>query len=110
MAINTPHFDLPFRFTGSGHAVTIEQGTEKDIKNCVNAALRTTRGTRLYVPNFGIEDFVFDNMPIDENTLIGQLLDSEPRAEVEIIQNILASELTDEISVALGSGVPDGSS
>lgn len=96
---NVPHFDFPFKFDNSGHPQTVEQDSDKDILNCVNAVLRTVRGSRLYVPDFGIDDFTFNQSPIDEALLTNQILESEPRADILIEQNL--DELIDAVIIGV---------
>jgi phage baseplate assembly protein W len=87
---STPHFDLPFRVQG-GSAVCVEQDTLRDIQNCVEAILRTHVGERESQPTFGIEDPTFQTIPLDPNSIINQVVESEPRAV------ILAEESPDRI-------------
>jgi hypothetical protein len=49
VGITQPHFDLPFRY-GRGREVVVQQDTVEDIRNCVEAGVRTLRGTRPWVP------------------------------------------------------------
>lgn len=80
MAVNAPHFDLPFTFGSGTHAKVVEQGLPKDVENCVTAAIRTVRGTRYYVPQFGVSDPIFRNMPVSIKILGDEIKSSEPRA------------------------------
>lgn len=95
--VNVPHFDYPFRFGPDGHVVTVEQNSEKDILNCVTAAAKTERGSRFYVPQFGIDDPTFKITPLDNTTLEAQLRESEPRSSIVTSQQI--SELVDQLTV-----------
>lgn len=97
--VNVPHFDFPMRFGADGHIVTIEQNSEKDLINCVYAALKTDLGSRLYVPGFGIEDPVFELAPIGPE-MINQIKASEPRADVLIQEHL--DDLTDYVTVGVG--------
>ena len=80
--------------------MTIEQNSDKDLMNCVFAAANTVRGTRFYVPEFGIDDLTFQDSPLDEATIAAQLTNSEPRADAQIVQQIV-----DGIVVRLTVGV-----
>lgn len=51
-----PHFNYPFRFTSSGHAETVEQGSDDDYIAQVMAVLKTPLGARIELLNFGISD------------------------------------------------------
>lgn len=100
--MNIPHFDLPFRFAGLTAAV-VEQDSSKDVTNCVEAALRTTRGTRLYVPDFGIDDPTFEKLPVDVNKIKAQVLRNEPRAGLDLMQwtdmlDVLITQITVGVS------------
>jgi hypothetical protein len=92
---DVPHFDLPFRFEGTQSAV-VEQDSDADILNCVNAAVRTTRGTRFYAANFGIDDPTFENQPINMTEILTQVRESEPRAQLngKQFEDFLEANLT----------------
>jgi len=81
-----PHFDMPFRFGSAGsHVAVVEQNTGEDVTNCVETILRTTRGTRLYVPNFGITDPTFSIKPLPTmvtDQMEQEVVENEPRAIV----------------------------
>lgn len=81
MAVLIPHFDLPFRFYGNSTAV-VEQDSNEDIANCVEAILRTPSGTRDDVEQFGTDDLTFSNRPVNIDLLTSQILSQEPRAEI----------------------------
>lgn len=80
-----PHFDMPFRFSGS-HAAVVDQDTLDDVSNCVEAILRTFEGQRQELPDFGIVDPVFNRQPIPLEPIIAAILDQEPRASILIEQ------------------------
>lgn len=98
-----PHFDLPFRITLNHHAAVVQQDTVEDVTNCVNAILRTTRGTRYYVPLFGIDDPTFQIAPIDLVAIENQVAESEPRAHMILDQLIetVAAYVEDRIQVGV---------
>jgi hypothetical protein len=80
-----PHFDLPFRYSGSSPAVA-EQDSVKDIVNCVEAIVMTGIGERVEVPEFGITPPLFAQQPIDISAILDQVVGLEPRADVVIEQ------------------------
>jgi phage baseplate assembly protein W len=82
----TPHFDLPFQIGKNRHAMVVQQDVLKDVENCVRAALLTRRGTRFYVPTFGIDDPTFEIVPIDIATIEHQVAENEPRAHMLLEQ------------------------
>lgn len=87
LMIETPHFDIPFRIEG-GKAVTVEQGSLRDIQNCVETILRTHVGEREGIPAFGIYDPTFTNIPVDRQLLVSQVTEFEPRAIVLIEESV----------------------
>jgi phage baseplate assembly protein W len=78
---DVPHFDLPFRMHGSSF-MAVEQDSLRDIQNCAEAVLRTHPGERETVPDFGIGDLTFLQLPIDPHTVAAQIQRFEPRASV----------------------------
>jgi len=79
-----PHFDMPFRFSTAGqHAAVVEQDSGDDVTNCVETTMRTTRGSRMFVPLFGITDPVFNIKPLPQfitDRMQQEVEQSEPRA------------------------------
>ncbi len=90
--MNIPHFSLPVRYDSAGRIVTVEQDSIDDVTNCVNAAVRTERGTRAWVPEFGITDPTFEMTPVDIKTMQDEISSSEPRAILNLNQNIETSD------------------
>lgn len=98
-----PHFDFPLKFQ-SGRAKVVQQDSDDDIANCVQVALLTPRGSRLYVPNFGVDDLVFSTPnTAQKSKLIAQLTDSEPRASISVIVGVIDKNLTEPITVGVGN-------
>lgn len=85
MAVLVPHFDLPFRLSGTSFAVT-EQDSERDIGNCVETIIRTPYGSRDDNPNFGLDDHTFENQPLAKDAIIAQIEDQEPRSTILITE------------------------
>jgi hypothetical protein len=79
MAVDVPHFDLPFQLTANG-AVVVEQDTLDDIANCVTAIAVTHIGWRAEVPTFGIPDVTFLRYPIGGEDINNWISNQEPRA------------------------------
>jgi hypothetical protein len=72
MAVEVPHFNLPFQLGASGAAV-VEQDSIDDIAVCVVAILSTHIGWRAEVPTFGMPDLALRRQPIgaeDIHTLV----------------------------------------
>lgn len=101
--VRIPHFDLPFRLDSTGHGVVTEQDHYQDISNCVEVVLRTQKGSRLYVPNFGIDDPTFQ-APVDLRAIEQQILINEPRGHVVITDRLGVDSLVDEIRVQVENG------
>jgi len=80
-----PHFDLPFRFTGP-HPAVVEQDLEDDVGNCVEVIFRTRVGERVELPDFGVDDWVFEVQPLSLDGVMQQLAAQEPRAVVSFEQ------------------------
>lgn len=76
-------FDLPFRLSGDGFA-QVDQDSEDDINNCVEAVMRFRPGQRSMLPEFGIRDLAFKEQPIDGEELVAQVAVHEPRAQVYV--------------------------
>lgn len=86
VVVNVPHLNLPMSFAPGGHAAVVEQNSVADVTNCVQAIVRTERGSRLYVPKFGIDDQTFRNQPLDLDLIRSQVHDTEPRAALALGQ------------------------
>jgi len=86
MAILAPHFDLPFKF-----GAVCEQGSQRDLANCVFAVVVCPKGFREEVPGFGTVDPAFDNPPVMTDDMRNSIAEQEPRAEIlfEIVYNFL---------------------
>lgn len=102
--VTIPHFDLPFRFGVSGEsAAVVQQGSQQDVRNCVEAIIRTPVGSRLHVPNFGIDDPTFLTSPLQTTNIEQQVIANEPRAVVALDSivdeiNTMADDITAEVS------------
>lgn len=75
----------PITFGADGRLKTVEKDTPEEIAQCVEMVLRTRRGSRLERTNYGVRDFVFDE--ISSPALIAEhvnraILEGEPRADV----------------------------
>jgi len=75
-----PHFDYPFRFGPTKHAVVVEQDSIEEIEDCVVAILLTEEGQRIELPEFGVESQLFGVQPLDANEYLHAIIDQEPRA------------------------------
>jgi phage baseplate assembly protein W len=81
-----PHFRYPFRF-GTGldkHALVNEQHSEEEIIDCVLAIVKTPRGWRDDLPEFGINDPLFSEQPIRVEDITSALDEWESRAAYRV--------------------------
>lgn len=100
-----PHFDLPFRFEG-GAPACVAQDSLEDVVNCVEAAVRTERGTRKEIPSFGVYEMTFEQQPVDTGSLMAHIIEHEPRAELVTDQNPgVFDELVAEVTLNASSGI-----
>lgn len=77
-----PHFRYPFKF-GSGvdkHALVNEQNSEEDVMACVYAIIKTQRGWRDDLPDFGIVPQIFSEQPLKIEHIHAALDQWEERA------------------------------
>lgn len=81
MAIEIPHFDLPFRYKGTSPVVA-EQDSLADIVNCVEAIILTRVGERVEIPTFGIDEPALEQQPIKLQDMLVQIELNEPRASI----------------------------
>jgi phage baseplate assembly protein W len=98
--VPVPHFAIPFVFDHDHHARVNQQNSADDVVACVQAILRTYKGKRLYVPNFGIDDPTFAIEPININAIQRAIETNEPRAAVVLGQEV--DRLIDTVMVEVG--------
>ena len=85
--MSVPHFAFPFRFGQSGSAMTVEQDTQEEIEQNVKVLVLTDRGERMEVPDFGIDDLVFETA-IDGSDIIDQARQWDDRVGVRTSEQI----------------------
>lgn len=97
--VDTPHFSFPFQFASDGKSVSVEeQDTPREIAACVELILRTPQGTRPELPEFGIPDLAFRQIPATglDTSDVERLVETwEPRVDV------LLSDAPDEADAAI---------
>ena len=99
MAVDSPHFDLPFRLLSTGAAVS-EQDTYDDVANCVEAIVRTPYGFRDDAPNFGFPSVELRPMPVISSEIRDVVDAQEPRATILISERPdFYDQLIDRITV-----------
>lgn len=82
-AVDIPHLKVPFKIDANGAAV-VDQDSDDEIIQCVDAICRTPRGLRLDSPDFGIDEVVLRENGPDRDKLQRAILYWEPRARVAI--------------------------
>jgi hypothetical protein len=88
MAINNPHFDLPFRrSTRDSAVVCVEQDSDKDVLNCVHAVVRYPIGFRSEPDDFGVDELLFQTSP-DTSGLLQQVSRWESRSTLTLMDEI----------------------
>jgi phage baseplate assembly protein W len=78
----------------------VDQGSLRDIQNCVEAALRTRIGEREGAPEFGITEPTFKRLPLNPLEILNEISSSEPRAVLlaeEFPEALM--ELRDRVSI-----------
>lgn len=87
MTIIVPHFAFPFNFAesaGTKSVAVIEQDTDEEIMACVQVIIRTIKGEREDLVDFGVTPQEFRQGGIDIELLRNEILEWEPRAEILI--------------------------
>jgi phage baseplate assembly protein W len=81
--MRTPQFHMPFQVV-NGQITQIEQDSQREVEQCVEAILSTRIGSRLEEPEFGIPDQLFELLPPDPNVddVLAAIELWEPRARV----------------------------
>lgn len=82
MAVDIPHFSLPFRFEGTTVAMN-EQDTIDEVADCVEAVLRCPIDFRVELPEFGSDPTLFEQAPIPLENVRQAVLLWEPRADAD---------------------------
>lgn len=103
---NQPHFRYPFKF-GSGlskHALVNEQDSEDDIIACVLAIVKTPRGFRDDIPDFGITEQIFKELPLRAAEIQAALEEWEERAAYKVTtDNDFSKRLTAQLTIMVKS-------
>lgn len=74
-----PKLRVPFDIIGSRAAV-VEQDSQEEVAQCVEAYVRTPFGSRIDEPEYGLTDLVFREGDVDTARLERELNEWEPRA------------------------------
>jgi len=82
--VEVPHFTTPFRWGSSGHVEIVEQDSDDDVFQCVEAIVRTPKGSRLELPDFGVPDLTFKEGGPTIEPVASAIQQYEPRAQTFI--------------------------
>jgi len=98
MTIKTPHFRTPFNVVG-GKVAEVEQDSDREIDQCIEAVLRTPVGARIEDPEFGRPDEVFKTLGPNPTAdrYIAAVEEGEPRAQVRGAAHV--EEMAETISI-----------
>jgi len=101
MAPIVPKLRVPFQISGN-KAEVIEQDSDEEIAQCVEAVLKTVIGTRIDRSEFGVPDLAFRTAPGSLPAVVRKAVERwEPRADVALIEEIANTDQT--LHVNLGS-------
>lgn len=82
--VSIPHFQIPFQVDPvTQHIAVVEQGTEDDVRQCIQALVTTEIGSRAELPEYGIPSILFVET-IDASGILAAVLRWEPRAQLMI--------------------------
>lgn len=81
---DVPQFKFPFQLSASGSPVDIEQDGDTEVLDCVEVILRTIPGTRIDLPDFGLEEQAFLEGGADPSQVLSAIRAWEPRALVQL--------------------------
>lgn len=82
-SVSIPHFSLPLQYR-NGSAQVNQQDEIDDIVDCVYAVCVTNPGDRDELPDFGLLDMTFDQVPLPMDAAITQITTWEPRTNIVI--------------------------
>lgn len=100
MPIRAPHLRTPFEVV-AGNVAVVEQDSQREVEQCVEAVLSTHVGSRLEESEFGIPDELFQLLPPDPNIddVLAAIEEWEPRARV--LGSAEVEELVKRVTVEL---------
>lgn len=105
MAVETPHFKFPFRFSSTGTRIQyVEQDSDDEILDCIEVLLSTTQGERIELPDYGIADQVFRENGVNSAHILAQIRKYEERADVQLEPHQIRN-LIQKVSVVYRGGL-----
>lgn len=101
-SVQTPHFRTPFSLGTDGRVRVVEQDQAEEISQCVVASLSTRRGSLMDLPDFGIEDPRFEQLPVEPNvdTVLAVVEEDEPRAA--FLSEVEVEDLVEQVTLKVG--------
>lgn len=81
--VAVPHFSFPFRLGSNGSFAVVEQDSPDEVGDCVQVLLSTPTGSRVELPEYGIDDPTF-TQSVDVPGILSAIDDWEPRAQVDV--------------------------
>lgn len=94
-----PHFKSPFRVVGRS-AQVIEQDSDENLLGCVSTILRTDRGSRHELPEFGVDDLPFEEPEAIQDMVLEAVREWEPR--VQAMARTELEDLVARVEVSIG--------
>lgn len=85
--VDVPHFAFPLKLSKGGSFAVVEQDSEDDVAQCVQVLLSTPVGSRVELPEYGVDAFEFTTR-VDRAAIASAIEDWEPRADVTLDDNI----------------------
>lgn len=77
---------IPMRVQ-DGRLAVVEQDSDEDVAQCLEAIGRTRRGDRFDQPDMGVDPRTFHERPVDVTQMIETLRRHEPRRTVQVIES-----------------------
>lgn len=80
MTTPPPHLLVPFQLDATGSAAVLDQGSVREIAQCVRVLLSTTTGTRIEQFDYGLPDLTFTDEAGAHAAINSAIRTWEPRA------------------------------
>jgi len=87
-SIGIPHFNVPVSMTNSGITVVDQDALEEIVANITTIVLCPV-GACQQLPNFGRPEVLFSQEPIEVDELISSIQELEPRANEDVVSQVL---------------------
>ena len=100
MTVRTPHLQAPFNLTSKGAAV-VEQHSPAEIESCVRNIIACPMQYRVEQPSFGVVPVQFQALPIEPTGIEQQVTAWEPRADLAVIETVLADEQEIKLTIEI---------